>query len=55
MTWMQRAIIMLTLAAALGFAGVPILAIMFAVAGLLMLDAVLIASLLRMLGRLRRR
>lgn len=55
MTWMQRAIIMLLLAAGLGFAGVPILAIMFAVAGLLLLDAVLLASLIRLLGRLRRR
>ena len=50
---MGRAIVMLLLAACMGFAGVPILAIMFAVAGLLMLDAILIASLLRLIGRIR--
>ena len=55
MTWMHRAIIMLLLAAAMGFAGVPILAIMFAVAGLLVLDVVLIASLWRLFGRLLHR
>lgn len=55
MTLMHRAIIMLVLAALIGLAGVPILAIMFAVAGLLMLDAVLIASLLRLVGKLRGR
>lgn len=54
MSWMQRAIIMLVLAAGIGFAGAPILAIMFAVAGLLMLDAILIASLWRLLRRIRR-
>ena len=54
MSWMARAIVMLLLAAALGLAGVPILAIMFAVAGLLMLDVILIASLWRLFGRLRR-
>ena len=53
MTWMGRAIVMLALAACLGFAGVPILAIMFSVAGLLMLDVILIASLVRLIGRLR--
>lgn len=53
MTWMHRAMVMLALAALTGLSGVPILAIMFAVAGLLMLDAVLIASLLRLVGRLR--
>ena len=50
---MGRAIVMLAIAAFLGFAGVPILAIMFSVAGLLMLDVILIASLLRLIGRLR--
>ncbi len=52
-TWMGRAFVMLLLAACMGFAGVPILAIMFAVAGSLMLDVILIASLLRLIGRIR--
>ncbi len=51
---MQRAIVMLILAAGIGFAGAPILAIMFAMAGLLMLDAILIASLWRLFSRFRR-
>ena len=55
MSWMQRAITLLILAALAGFAGAPILAIMFAVAGLLMLDGLLIAGLVRLLGRLRYR
>lgn len=53
MSWLQRAITLLILAALTGFAGAPILAIVFTVAGLLMLDALLIAGLLRLLGRLR--
>lgn len=53
MSWLQRAITLLILAAVAGFAGAPILAIVFTVAGLLMLDALLIAGLLRLLGRLR--
>lgn len=53
MSWMQRAITLLILAAVAGFAGAPILAIMFAVAGLLMLDGLLILGLVRLLGRLR--
>ena len=55
MSWMQRAITLLILAAAAGFAGAPILAIMFAMSGLLMLDALLIAGLFRLFGRLRYR
>ncbi len=51
---MQRAIVMLILAAGIGFAGAPILAIMFAMAGLLMLDVILIASLWRLFSRFRR-
>lgn len=54
MSWMARAITMLLMAACLGLVKVPILAIMFAVAGLLMLDAILIASLWRLVRRLRR-
>ena len=54
MSWMNRAIVMLLLAAGLGVAGVPILAIMFGVAGLLMLDLILIASLWRLISRFRR-
>ena len=51
MTMMHRAIILLVLAAGAGFAGVPILAIMFAVAGLLLLDLVMIGSLWRVIFR----
>ncbi|MEM7422866.1 MAG: hypothetical protein AAF334_04030 [Pseudomonadota bacterium] len=54
MSWMQRAVAMLCLAGLVGLSGVPTLAIMFAVAGLLLLDAVLIGSLWRLLLRLRR-
>lgn len=51
MTLMHRAIVLLILAAGAGLAGVPILAIMFAVAGLLLLDMVMIGSLWRMIFR----
>lgn len=53
MSWLQRATILLVLAAIAGFFGAPILAIMFSVAGLLMLDGLLIIGLLRLFGRLR--
>ena len=49
---MTRAVPMLVLAAVAGVAGVPVLAIMFAVVGLLLLDGVLIASLWRLFRRL---
>ncbi|MEL6997298.1 MAG: hypothetical protein ACFB03_14345 [Paracoccaceae bacterium] len=54
MSMIQRAIVLLVLAALTGFCGVPVLAIMFAVGGLLLLDAVLLFGLLRALARLRR-
>ena len=47
----DRQVILLVLAAGAGFAGVPILAIMFAVAGLLLLDVVMIGSLWRVIFR----
>ena len=42
------------LAGVAGLAGVPILAIMFAVAGLLLLDGLLVAALLRLIFRRKR-
>ncbi|MEM7057247.1 MAG: hypothetical protein AAF557_06650 [Pseudomonadota bacterium] len=51
MTMMHRSMILLALAGVAGFAGVPILAIMFAVAGLVILDAVMLSSLWRMIFR----
>ena len=54
MTFMQRALIMLILAGVAGLAGVPILAIMFAVAGLLLLDGLLVTALLRLILRRKR-
>ena len=51
MTMMHRAMIMLALAGVAGVFGVPILAIMFAVAGLVILDLVMLGSLWRMIFR----
>ena len=51
MTMMQRAMIMLGLAGIAGFGGVPILAIMFAVAGLVMLDLIMLSRLWRLIFR----
>ena len=51
MTFLQRALILLVLAGVAGLAGVPVLAIMFAVAGLLILDGVVIGAILRAIFR----
>lgn len=51
MTLLQRAIILLLLAGGAGIAGVPVLAIIFAVAGLLVIDGILIGSLWRLIFR----
>ena len=48
---MGRALIMLCLAACAGLSGVPVLAIMFAVAGLVMLDLIMLGSLWRLIFR----
>lgn len=55
MKWLQRAVFVLLLAAISGFAEEPVLANMFSMTGLLMLDLVLLFSLVRLLGRLRSR
>ena len=51
MTLMHRAIIMLFLAGVAGFGGVPILAIMFAVSGLVMLDLIMLGRLWHLIFR----
>jgi len=54
MSLLQRATIMLIIAGIVGLAGVPVLAIVFAVAGYLLLDIVVISGLWRMIfGRKR--
>ncbi|MEM1163979.1 MAG: hypothetical protein AAGJ28_23855 [Pseudomonadota bacterium] len=51
MTLLHRAVILLALAAVAGLAGVPVLAIMFTVAGLLLLDAIMIGGIWRLIFR----
>lgn len=51
MSLMHRALILLLLAGAAGLAGVPVLAIMFAAAGLLLLDLVMLGGLWRLIFR----
>ncbi len=51
MSFLQRALVLLILAGVAGLAGVPVLAIMFAVAGLLLLDGVVIGAILRTIFR----
>ncbi|MEM1131197.1 MAG: hypothetical protein AAGH83_11860 [Pseudomonadota bacterium] len=51
MTLTHRALIMLTLAAGAGLSGVPVLAIMFAAAGLFLLDLVMLGGLWRLIFR----
>lgn len=51
MSFLQRAAVMLILAGVAGLAGVPVLAIMFAVAGLLVLDGVIISAIIRTILR----
>ena len=51
MTLLHRAMIMLVLAAFAGLVGVPVLAIMFTVAGLLLLDAIMIGGIWRLIFR----
>lgn len=49
MTLLHRAVILLILAGIAGLTGVSILAIMFAVAGLLLLDLIMLGGLWRLL------
>lgn len=49
MSLMTRALVLLVLAGGAGLAGVPVLAIMFAVAGLVLLDVVLLSGLVRLI------
>jgi len=51
MSLLRRATVMLVIAGIAGLAGVPILAVMFTVAGLLLLDVVVIGGLWRMIFR----
>lgn len=51
MSFLQRATVMLILAGVAGLLGVPVLAIMFAVAGLLVLDGVIIGAIIRTILR----
>ena len=54
MTFLQRAAVILVLAGIAGIMGLPILAIMFTVAGLLILDGVIIGAILRTIFRRKR-
>ncbi len=54
MTLLQRGTIMLIIAGIIGLAGAPVLAIVFACIGYLLLDIVLISGLWRMIFRRKR-